>query len=103
MNFQDATDKEKVIVIFSAVFGEDDEAIRSFFSQFDQNNWISQVTKHGIISELAGVKGLKAFMDDDLKPKLTGKELIAGGMKPGPEFGSILDKAWRAQLREFRK
>lgn len=101
--FWDASDKEKIIAIFSAMFGENDEVIRSFFTQFDQAPRISQVIKHGIITELAGVKGLKAFMTGNLKPALTGKDLIARGMKPSPDFGKILNAAWREQLRESEK
>jgi len=32
------------------------------------------------------------------KPLLLGRHLIARGMKPGPEFGQLLDKAFEVQL-----
>ncbi len=38
------------------------------------------------------------LQDEAPKPLLLGRHLIAKGMKPGVEFGVILDKAFEAQL-----
>mgnify|MGYP002399200894 CR=1 FL=1 len=41
--------------------------------------------------------------NNKIKPLVTGKDLIALGMKPGKEFKGILEKALNLQLEGYTK
>lgn len=56
---------------------------------------------HGMLDNYEFLlKKREEFAEEDLKPKpfINGHDLIALGMKPGPNFRDILDEAWTLQL-----
>ena len=53
---------------------------------------------HAGVAQLLATAGELRLRDAAPKPLLQGRHLIARGMKPGTEFGKLLDKAFEAQL-----
>lgn len=53
---------------------------------------------HAGIARLLAVAGELRLRDAAPKPLLQGRHLVARGMKPGPEFGKLLGKAFEVQL-----